>query len=88
MIISYIILNKLEHNKNLVLDTEVIGCPYSDHDFVICSIKIDSRKPEPETISSKSYSEKNLKSIEEQLLQCNFSEIDKFNSSNEKWELL
>ena len=81
-------MNKLEHNKNLVLDTEVIGCPYSDHDFVIFSIKIDSRKPEPETICSRSYSEKNLKLIEEQLLQCNLSEIDKFNSSNEKWEFL
>ncbi len=55
---SSTLIDVVLHNKNLVLDTEVIGCPNSDHDFVICSIKVESRKPEPETIFSRSYSEK------------------------------
>jgi len=35
------LLDIILHNKNLITDTQVIGCPYSDHKFIVGSIEIE-----------------------------------------------
>jgi hypothetical protein len=82
---SNTLIDVILHNKDLISCTEVVGCPYSDHNFVLAAIKIVSNKPKSQTIWSRSYSEKNLKQIEEILSKSDFSAIDNLDSVNDKW---
>ena len=65
-----------------------MGCPYSDHSFTVGEIQLISSKPKLQSFWSRSYSEKNMLLIEEQILNIDFSSLNKLNYSNGKWEYL
>ncbi len=85
---SSTLIDVLLHNQNLVINTKVVGCPYSDHSFTVGEIQLISPKPKLQSFWSRSYSEKNMLLIEEQILNIDFSSLDKLNYSNGKWEYL
>ncbi len=66
----------------------MIGCPYSDHKFIIGSIEIEKVKTESETFWSRNLSEKNLTLLQDELGLQDYSVIDKVYTANEKWECL
>ena len=41
---SSTLIDVILHNGNLVEDSDVLGCPYSDHKFVVASLRLFSRK--------------------------------------------
>ncbi len=45
------LLDIILHNKNLISNTQVIGCPYNDHTFIVGSIEIEKVKTESETLT-------------------------------------
>ena len=85
---SSTLIDVLVHNKNLVTDTRVIDCPFSDHKFIVGAINIEKPKVSPQTFWSRNLSEKNLLKLESRLNNINFQEIDKFNCADSKWEFL
>jgi hypothetical protein len=82
---SSTLLDVLIHNKDLVIETKVVACPYSDHKFIVAAIKTDKDKPEPEIFWSRNLSENNIKLIEESLKSVDFSKLDVIESPNDKW---
>jgi exonuclease III len=59
------LIDVILHNSNFLHDTSVIGCPFSDHKFVACSLVV---KPSSSSFVSRefvgrSYSQKNLASL-------------------------
>ena len=80
------LIDVLIHNGELITCTKVIGCPYSDHHFIVGSIILNSAKPKPLVLWSRNLNDKNIELIEKRLSQADFSLIDKLNSSNDKWE--
>ena len=85
---SSTLIDVLLHNKDLVSETKVINCPYSDHKFIVGAIKIDSDKPKPDIFWSRNLSEKNLLLIEEKLVKADFSRLDSLKTSDDKWLFL
>ena len=73
------------HNKLLTNKTEVIGCPFSDHKFVVASIKLNLVEPLPTTIWSRNLSEDKLLLIEKELTKMDYSAMDCISTVNEKW---
>lgn len=45
---SSTLIDVMIHNNNLITDSKVIGCPFSDHKFNVGSIKLDHCKREPQ----------------------------------------
>ena len=37
----------LIYNKNLITETAIVDCPFSDHKFIVGSIKLDKIKKQP-----------------------------------------
>jgi hypothetical protein len=64
---------------------EVIGCPFSDHKFLVaafdCSIDRQNESPSEARI----YSEKNLNKLRTLLSSTDFSKIELFPNINDKW---
>ena len=55
------------HNSNKIISTGVIGCPFSDHKFVIAALDFSKAKFIPNEILGRSLSEKNLALIAEKI---------------------
>jgi hypothetical protein len=62
---SSTLIDVILHNSNFVHDTSVIGCPFSDHKFVACSliVKPSSSLSVIREFVGRSYSQKNLASL-------------------------
>ena len=65
-----------------------MACPYSDHKFIIATIKTEKDKPEPEIYWFRNFYENNIMLIEESLKNLDFSKIDDLKSPNENWVYL
>ena len=85
---SSTLIDILIHNKELVSATEVVPCPYSDHKFIIATIKTEKDKPESEIFWSRNLSESNINLVEESLKNLDFSKIDELKTPNDKWVYL
>ena len=85
---SSTLLDVILHNDNLVSETAVIGCPFSDHKFIVGSIQIDKMKSCQSFIWTRNLSEKNLVTLGNRLALLDFSKMDKYVTSDEKWLFL
>jgi len=86
---SSTLIDVLIHNKDLIIDTRVIGCPFINyHKFIVGSIKLDKQKPDSEVFWSRNLSDANIKLLEVELSQIDYLKIDKLYTANDKWEYL
>ncbi len=60
---SSTLIDVILHNQDLIEKTLVIDCPFSDHSFVISSLKIEKVKLEPQSIMCRNLSEPVLEQI-------------------------
>ena len=82
---SSTLIDVLIHNGDLVSKSIVVSCPFSDHNIIAGSIKIDKKRPCDDVIWSRNLSERNLSLISENLAKHDFTKLDKLNTCNEKW---
>lgn len=73
------------NDSNLVLETKVISCPFSNHKFVLAVLNLDSSSSNPNFVSSRVLNDKNLQLIKDDLARTKFDLCDKFDDVNEKW---
>ncbi|CAF0840875.1 unnamed protein product [Brachionus calyciflorus] len=76
------------HNGNLVEETDVINCPFSDHKFVVSSLTILKPKNVLKTIKCRNLSSTNLASICTSIDAIDFKLIRNYQSVEEKWNFL
>jgi hypothetical protein len=57
---SKTLIDVVIHNQNKIIETTAIGCPFSDHHFVIAALDFHTPKLETFSNSGRSLSEKNL----------------------------
>jgi len=73
---SSTLIDVVLHNGDYIIDSDVIGCPFSDHKFVVSTLKFPSLKPQVQQFKSRCLSESNLKKIEDLLLNSSDSFLD------------
>ncbi|CAF1132148.1 unnamed protein product [Brachionus calyciflorus] len=73
------------HNGNLIVDSNVIECPFSDHDFVVVQLKILKPVEIYKTINCRNLNSKNLTIINELIEKGNFKLISEIDDINQKW---
>lgn len=65
--------------------SEIIGCPFSDHKFLVASFDLHVNLKAEEVRSSRSYSEKNLKKVKHYLSKVDFSLMERFPKIDDIW---
>ena len=76
------------HNQDKIIDTKVIGCPFSDHHFLIAALDFTPVKAKPFENIGRSLSEKNLILIVDHInaLKFSFNRDDDFKNNKKYWE--
>ena len=65
---SSTLIDVILHNSDLIKKSEVIGCPFSDHMFVVAALTLPANKNLPAAkIQSRCLSQPNLKKVEEHI---------------------
>ena len=72
----------------MIKSTNDIGCPFSDHKFVVASLEFSSIEKLEKTILCRSFSVANLEKISEKLKNTDFSQIKSLTNSNDKLDFL
>ena len=85
---SSTLIDVVIHNGLLDTKSDVIGCPFSDHKFVVASFKLKTKEPTHEIILSRNLSAEKLKLIEEKISKQTFSDIDSSITVDEQWTKL
>ena len=85
---SSTLIDVLIHNKDLITKTEVADCPFSDHKFILGSLKLEKNKQNEHLSFSRNFSEKNLKLIGSKLQKLDLSNMDQLNNCDDKWKFL
>ncbi|RNA41542.1 RNA-directed DNA polymerase from mobile element jockey-like [Brachionus plicatilis] len=67
---------------------EVIGCPFSDHKFVVGAIEFEVGKPIDPLTFYRNLSTANLNQLKNELLKADFSLMDKLCTIEDKWDYL
>ena len=70
---SKTLIDVIIHNQNRVVSSQVIGCPFSDHKFIIAALDFTKTKTIKFTNTGRSLSEKNLILISDHLKAQDFS---------------
>ena len=74
---SKTLIDVIIHNEDMITDVSCIGCPFSDHHFVLASIDITLEKIKPELPDKgRHFSETNLNLINEKINSIDLSKID------------
>ncbi|RMZ93788.1 hypothetical protein BpHYR1_033933 [Brachionus plicatilis] len=82
------LLNVVIHGKHITPIVQVVGSPYSDHDFVISSLDLKSPKIVDPLRIARVMNEKSLELITEKKSLVDFSFIDRYSNINDKWEAI
>ena len=69
-------LDVILHNKNLISETKVIDCPFSDHSFITGKLKFDTIKLKSKTIQGRNLSSDKLSVILSELNLVNFNDLE------------
>ncbi|CAF0822322.1 unnamed protein product [Brachionus calyciflorus] len=82
---SSTMIDLLLHNGDLILSTDFIDCPFSDHHFIIA--KLDIKKPPNslKQIECRNLSADNILKINSLIERIDFKPIRNFDNINEKW---
>jgi hypothetical protein len=81
-------LSRIDHiiyQEGLPVCSDVIGCPYSDHKFLVAAFDLAVVKQPEQTKESRIFSEKNLSKIRSSLSAIDFSIIERFPLIEDKW---
>ena len=82
---SKTLIDVLLHNSNCVVSTNVFGCPFSDHNFILANLDFKpTRKITIEPIFTRCLTQKKLEEIDEELSKLNHSFLDN-NDVNNNW---
>ena len=73
------------HNADLVDETSVIDCPFSDHKFVLAKLTVAKLKCKQKTILCRNLSLVNTENICSQIDEIDWSGFKNFSSIDEKW---
>ena len=75
--VSKTLIDVVIHNSDMISGTKSVGCPFSDHHFVLTTLKINSVKlNNKEENIGRCLSDKNLLDIAENLEKINFNDLD------------
>jgi hypothetical protein len=85
---SSTLIDHLIVNEEQSIVCEVIGCPFSDHKFVLGAIEFDYVKTIDPLIFYRNFSAANLKNLKNELLNTDLSLIDKLCTIEDKWDYL
>lgn len=87
-ITSTSLIDVIIHNNELIKDVKNIGCPFSDHHFILGELKLIASVASKEFFFGRNLSIKNTSMITDQLISCDFSELNKAGDVNERWLIL
>ena len=76
------------NQPDLLNSTEVVGCPFSDHRFVLASFNIKCQKQYCSVYNSRSLNLTKLNQIKAFLSTFSFTFLDSFVSVNDRWSAL
>ena len=78
-------LDVILHNKELIQETKTIGCPFSDHCFIIAKIKFEMIKKENKSIFGRNLSANNISLITNEISKIDFNQFSLINCINQQW---
>ena len=76
------------HNGDLIEDTRVIDCPFSDHSFVLAKMAIAKVKNSSKSIMCRNLSSTNLLKISCKIDEFDWSQFKNFKCVEEKWNFV
>ncbi|RMZ98144.1 RNA-directed DNA polymerase from mobile element jockey-like [Brachionus plicatilis] len=82
---SETLIDILLHNGDLVNETSVVKCPFSDHCFITAELLLAKPDNRPKTITCRNLSIKNLTKIYESIDCIEFKRMHLFNNIEDKW---
>ncbi|CAF0989180.1 unnamed protein product [Brachionus calyciflorus] len=86
---SSTLIDLLLHNGDIVAETDVIHCPFSDHQFVVAKLEINKKLPIVlKEISCRNLSSENILKINLGIDEICFKAIRNFDDINEKWKFV
>ncbi|CAF0891632.1 unnamed protein product [Brachionus calyciflorus] len=78
-------IDLLLHNGDLVSETDVIECPFSDHHFVVAKLDIPKSPNIFKKIECRNLSSVNILKINLLIEEIDFQQIRNYDDINEKW---
>jgi hypothetical protein len=85
-ITSKTLIDVILHNSDLVVETSVIDCPFSDHKFVAANIKIcRAANSSSTTIRSRCLTESKLEVVTAAINSTNFSTVNSIVNVDSRW---
>ncbi|RNA03789.1 RNA-directed DNA polymerase from mobile element jockey-like [Brachionus plicatilis] len=82
------LIDLLLHNGNLIEETDVIPCPFSDHNFVVASLLIKKPNETYKTIKCRNLCQSNQLEICSQIKKANFKSLQSLKTIEEKWHFV
>ncbi|CAF1017571.1 unnamed protein product [Brachionus calyciflorus] len=85
---SSTLFDLLLHNGDLIDETDVINCPFSDHKFVVANLSINKTTNICKMIECRNLSASKISEITESIDEIDFKSIKNFSNIEEKWRFL
>ena len=86
---SSTLIDVVLHNGDLIIGSDVLGCPFSDHKFVVAALKLTAHKKLPPIkFLSRCLSPSNLEKIGHLLTDAMFLEVTKLDDPADKLKFL
>ena len=73
------------NNIKLINNTDVVNCPLSDHEFVLCSVNFIPMKLGINTIETRGLTDEKLNKLSEELKNADFSSLEHIENSDNKF---
>ncbi|RNA02458.1 RNA-directed DNA polymerase from mobile element jockey-like [Brachionus plicatilis] len=83
-----IMIDLILHNGDLVEETEVIDCPFSDHHFVVAKLAVKKPSNVLKTIDCRNLSAVNMFRINSMIDEIDFKQLRNLNDIDSKWMFL
>ena len=80
------LIDVLLYNSDLIQKTSIIGCPFSDHHFVLASIKLKPTKNSTFSLICRNLSKDNMKIIQQAISEVDFNVILNIDNIEKKYE--
>ena len=75
---SETLIDVVLHNSDLIKETKVIDCTFSDHNYVVTKLNLIRLAEKPKRIIGRNISSKNLNRIKVEIEKCAFRSLSYF----------
>ena len=82
------LIDVIIHNNDVIQNSIVVNCSFSDHKFICCKLKIEALPPEDSFAYLRRLNETNLRKTNQLIEQADFSLVFDYPCLKQKWKYL